>query len=138
MALIYIFPPLSALWIMGVGGRIQQLLGRNDSLFNILSCVNFVISFLPLVHIVYMFIYHRQMEIKEVKLIVGIAMSIWAVLAIFLSRMTVELNRTNDEDKHYTFIDNLDYVRQFFVYFCWAAFLWIIQRRVQTYLVKKN
>ncbi len=133
--LLILLPPIYALWLMAIGKTVLRKQNKSDKTFSFFSimtfaCFSLILLSSPFASIVNDPVNDTKMYVRAVLLLTFFC---WFVTIGILANQTIKFDRRKSEERFYTFVDNLDYVKRFFVFVYWQFTIWSFQKTVNEY-----
>lgn len=128
--ILFWIPPFFIIYFLAVGSYVLEKTGKKSLIFQVV--ISFLLILFCFMIVDGMFFPGKLPKSTEAGLAITGVMS-WITAIIILARITVKYERSLREDHHFTFADNLDYVKR---YFCFAYFpfsIWSFQYLANEY-----
>ena len=128
--LLFFLPPFFIIYFLAVGSYVLEKTGKTNLIFQVV--ISFLLLLFCFMLVSAMFFPGKLPKSAEAGLAITGVMS-WITAIIILTIITVKYERSLKEDHHFSFSDNLDYVKR---YFCFAYFpfsIWSFQYLANEY-----
>jgi hypothetical protein len=128
--IFFCIPPLYFIYFFAVGNYLLEKSGKKNQLFQIVIWT-VVISFCSLPFIDFHRYQHMLTSVERT--FIASAILSYFLSLILLAVITVNYERSLKADHHFTFSDNFDYVKRFFVFGYFPFTIWAFQRLANAY-----
>lgn len=131
---LLILPPIYALWLLALGKKLLNKQNKPDSFFTFFAFSFFILNIAQIIALPFISFTFIQEHNQELMLFGKIYFSFFIPTLLMLSSISVNYDRLQNDDKHYSITDFRDYLNRFFNFFFWPFYIWTFQNNINKYI----